>query len=46
MHRIDVHHHIAPPEFAAVIARLQTGQQPLVDWTVNSMRLTPTASDC
>ena len=33
MHRIDVHHHLAPPEFAAVIERLQTGQQPLIDWT-------------
>ena len=32
-HRIDVHHHHAPPELSAVIERLQTGQQPLIDWT-------------
>jgi predicted TIM-barrel fold metal-dependent hydrolase len=33
MHRIDVHHHHSPPEFARTIDRLKTGQQPLVDWT-------------
>jgi len=32
-HRIDVHHHHAPPELSAAIERLQTGQQPLIDWT-------------
>jgi predicted TIM-barrel fold metal-dependent hydrolase len=31
--RIDVHHHHAPPELRAAIERLQTGQQPLIDWT-------------
>jgi predicted TIM-barrel fold metal-dependent hydrolase len=31
--RIDVHHHHAPPDLSAVIEQLQTGQQPLIDWT-------------
>jgi predicted TIM-barrel fold metal-dependent hydrolase len=33
-HRIDIHHHHAPPELRAAIERLQTGQQPLIDWTL------------
>jgi hypothetical protein len=31
--RINVHHHNAPPELSAVIEPLQTGHQPLFDWT-------------
>jgi predicted TIM-barrel fold metal-dependent hydrolase len=35
MHRIDIHHHPAPPEFARTLDRLKTNQQALVDWNVS-----------
>jgi predicted TIM-barrel fold metal-dependent hydrolase len=33
-HRIDVHHHLAPPRWIAdVVVGRKTGQRPLADWT-------------
>jgi len=33
-HRIDVHHHLAPPRWIAdVVVGRRTGQRPLADWT-------------
>ena len=31
--RIDVHHHLAPPDFVKEIVARKTGQRPLVEWT-------------
>lgn len=31
--RIDVHHHLSPPDFVKEIVTRKTGQRPLVEWT-------------
>jgi predicted TIM-barrel fold metal-dependent hydrolase len=33
LHRIDVHHHFAPPEFIKEVIALKTGQHALIEWT-------------
>ena len=33
-HRIDVHHHIAPPSWLAAIKRINQGNPPINNWSV------------
>ncbi|MDB5652351.1 MAG: TIM-barrel fold metal-dependent hydrolase, partial [Hyphomicrobiales bacterium] len=33
-HRIDIHHHLAPPNYIPELTSRKTNQRPLVEWTV------------
>src|SRR5665647_599212 len=33
-HRIDIHHHLAPPSYIPELTSRKTNQRPLVEWTV------------